>query len=83
MNDNWEVQCHNNETFVHGNTKFYLFHLGTKNYLYINIRRSLYNDINCMNCPIRGQREVSATKQKDAQGLWKIVGVKKEDNYRD
>lgn len=73
--DNWQIQCLNDEKLVYGNTKFYLFHTGTKHYLYINIRKSLFNDINCFNCPIKGQREVSAQRQKDAQGLWKVIGV--------
>ena len=75
MNDDWEIQCHNNEKIVQGNTKFYLFHTGTRHYLYINIRKSLFNDLNCMNCPIKGQREVSAQKLKDTQALWKVSGV--------
>ena len=34
----------------------------------------MYDDRNCRGCPIRGQREVSLTKKKDKQCLWKVIG---------
>ncbi len=75
LNDNWEVQCYNSkESIVKGDTQFFLLHVPTKKYLYVNIRKSLYNDDNCRNCPIRGQREVSCTSNKDKQSLWKVKG---------
>lgn len=75
INDNWEIQCYNSkEEYLKGETQFFLFHVGTKKYLYINIRKSLYNDSNCRGCPIRGLREVSATATKDKQALWKVKG---------
>ncbi len=34
----------------------------------------MFKDFNCRGCPIRGQREVSLTDEKDKQCLWKVVG---------
>jgi hypothetical protein len=74
-NDNWEIQCYNSkEEKLMGNTQFFLYHVGTKQYLYVNIRKSLYNDSNCRGCPIRGYREASCTTNKDKQSLWKVKG---------
>jgi dolichyl-phosphate-mannose--protein O-mannosyl transferase len=76
INDNFQLICQDNkERHVVGATKFYLFHIGTKHYLYINIRKSLFNEYNCRGCPILGQREVSLTPNHDMQSLWKIAGV--------
>jgi len=63
-----------NDSVVKGYTKFQLYHPPTKAYLYIHIRKSLYNDSNCRGCPIIGQREVSLTKTSDMQSFWKVVG---------
>lgn len=74
-NDSWEIQCYNQkENHVRGKTNFFLQHLGTKQYLYVNIKKSLFNEYNCRGCPIIGHREVSCTSVKDKQNLWKIVG---------
>ena len=45
----------------------------------------MFNDFNCRGCPIRGQREVSLTDEKDKQCLWKVVGgiiFESDDNQR-
>jgi len=74
-NDNWEIQCYNSkEPNLKGETQFFLLHVPTRKYLYVNIRKSLYNDNNCRGCPIRGHREVSCTGSKDKQALWKVKG---------
>jgi hypothetical protein len=74
-NDNWKVICYNNsDDTVRGNTQFFLYHLGTQRYLYVNVKKSLYNEYNCRGCPIMGQREVSGTPSKDKQALWKVSG---------
>ena len=57
-----------------GSTQFFLLHVATKQYLYVNIRKSLYNDSNCRGCPIRGYREASCTTAKDKQSLWRVRG---------
>jgi len=75
MNDNFQIQCYNaNDTFLKGKTNFLLKHLLTNQYLYINIKKSLFNEYNCRGCPIINQREVSCTNIKDKQSLWKIIG---------
>ncbi len=75
LNDNWELQCYNSkESVLKGETQFFLQHVATRKYLYVNIRKSLYNDNNCRGCPIRGHREVSCTDSKDKQALWKVKG---------
>jgi hypothetical protein len=62
------------DSIVKGQTKFQLFHPQMNAYLYINIKKSLFNEYNCRGCPIQGQREVSLTKYNDIQNLWKVVG---------
>ena len=76
MNDNFELFCKDqkSDSVVKGKTKFQLFHPATKSFLYINIRKSLYNEYNCRGCPINGEREVSLTKSNDLQNVWKVVG---------
>lgn len=75
INDNFKIICYNNQnSTLLGNTQFFLQHIGTNAYLYINIKTSLYDEKNCRNCPILYQREVSLTQSKDKQCLWKIVG---------
>jgi len=76
VNDNFRISCYkqeDNETIT-GQTEFFLQHVPTQNYLYINYKTSMYNDRNCRGCPIRGQREVSLTTKKDKQCLWKVIG---------
>jgi dolichyl-phosphate-mannose--protein O-mannosyl transferase len=75
INDNWKIICYNyKETEIKGKTDFFLYHMGTQQYMYMNIKRSLFNEHNCRNCPIQGHREVSCTTTKDKQALWKIIG---------
>jgi dolichyl-phosphate-mannose--protein O-mannosyl transferase len=75
LNDNWQIQCYNyNEPFLRGKAQFFLQHQGTKQYLYINIKRSLFNEHNCRGCPVMNHREVSCTNSKDKQTIWKIIG---------
>jgi hypothetical protein len=42
--------------------------------VYVNIRKSLFNEYNCRGCPILGQREVSLTDSNDMQCTWKVAG---------
>lgn len=75
VNDNFQILCRDpNEKMIKGSTKFQLFHKPTKAYLYVNIKKSLFNEYNCRGCPIMGQREVSLTNTSDMQATWKIVG---------
>lgn len=75
LNDNWQIQCYNyKEENIKGITQFFLYHVGTKKYLSVNIKKSLYNDNNCRGCQIRGHREVSSVGLKDKQALWKVQG---------
>ena len=76
VNDNFRISCYkqkDNEVIT-GKTEFFLQHVPTENFLYINYKTSMYNDRNCRGCPIRGQREVSLTNRKDKQCLWKVMG---------
>ena len=76
VNDNFRISCYkqdDNETIT-GKTEFFLQHVATQNWLYINYKTSMYDDRNCRGCPIRGQREVSLTTKKDKQCLWKVIG---------
>jgi len=76
VNDNFRISCYkqnDNETIT-GKTEFFLQHVPTQNWLYINYKTSMYDDNNCRGCPIRGQREVSLTTKKDKQCLWKVIG---------
>ena len=76
VNDNFRITCYkqeNNETIT-GKTEFFLQHVPTEKWLYINYKTSMFNDNNCRGCPIRGQREVSLTSKKDKQCLWKVIG---------
>jgi hypothetical protein len=57
-----------------GKTKFFLKHVVTNKYLYVDILRSMYNDNNCRGCQIIGYREASCKNDKDRQSLWKIKG---------
>ena len=71
VNDNFRISCYkqnDNETIT-GKTEFFLQHVPTEKWLYINYKSSMYNDGNCRGCPIRGQREVSLTGKKDKQCL--------------
>lgn len=74
-NDNWELNCYGHKGELQGQAQFLLKHVGTNQYLHINIKSSLFDEQNCRGCPILGHREVSATDKKDKQALWKIVGV--------
>jgi dolichyl-phosphate-mannose--protein O-mannosyl transferase len=74
-NDNWKLECYNWEKpVVYGKTQFFLKHVATEKYLYINIKKSMFNDYNCRGCPINGHREVSCTDKKDKQSLWSVQG---------
>lgn len=75
VNDNFKIICYGNkEPKLYGRTQFFLQHVPTANYLYINIKNSLFDERNCRNCPIMYQREVSLTNSKDKQSLWKVTG---------
>ncbi len=76
VNDNFRISCYkqNDNDTITGMTEFFLQHVPTESWLYINYKTSMYNDRNCGGCPIRGQREVSLTKKKDKQCLWKVIG---------
>lgn len=75
IHDNFQIQCYDSkDKVIKGSTKFYLYHPSTLAYAHINIRKSLFNETNCRGCPILGQREVSLTKSKDIQCVWKVVG---------
>jgi hypothetical protein len=75
VNDNFQILCKNSkEKELRGSSKFQLFHIATRSYLYINIRKSLFNEYNCRGCTIMGQREVSVSRQSDMQCVWKVVG---------
>mmetsp|Transcript_8176 Transcript_8176/g.7770 ORF Transcript_8176/g.7770 Transcript_8176/m.7770 type:complete len:141 (-) Transcript_8176:9-431(-) len=73
--DNWIIECKDglNGDKITGRTLFYLKHKISGNYLYTDAR-SMFTRQNCMNCPIIGQAEVSGTRAKNKNGLWKIVG---------
>jgi dolichyl-phosphate-mannose--protein O-mannosyl transferase len=77
LNDNFILMCKDDYegNSVKGASKFYLYHKPTSAYVYINIRKSLFNEYNCRGCPILGQREVSLSKSLDMQAAWKVVGV--------
>ena len=76
VNDNFRISCYKQKDndIITGKTEFFLQHVPTEQYLYINYKTSMYNDRNCRGCPIRGQREVSLTTKKDKQCLWKVMG---------
>ena len=76
VNDNYRITCYKQEDndLITGKTEFFLQHVPTEKWLYINYKTSMYNDNNCRGCPIRGQREVSLTDKKDKQCLWKVIG---------
>ncbi len=76
VNDNFRISCYkqNDNDTITGKTEFFLQHVPTQNWLYINYKTSMYDDRNCRGCPIRGQREVSLTTKKDKQCLWKVIG---------
>lgn len=76
VNDNFRISCYkqNDNDIITGKTEFFLQHVPTQNWLYINYKTSMYDDRNCRGCPIRGQREVSLTSKKDKQCLWKVIG---------
>ena len=76
VNDNFRISCYkqNDNDIITGKTEFFLQHVPTENWLYINYKTSMYDDRNCRGCPIRGQREVSLTSKKDKQCLWKVIG---------
>jgi len=76
VNDNFRITCYkqNDNDIITGKTEFFLQHVPTEKWLYINYKTSMFNDGNCRGCPIRGQREVSLTSKKDKQCLWKVMG---------
>lgn len=74
-NDNWKIMCYNwKENVLTGKTNFFLQHVDTNQFLYIDIKKSLYNEHNCRGCPILNHREISCTSTKDKQSLWKVGG---------
>ena len=76
VNDNFRIVCYkqSGENKIFGKTQFFLQHVPTEKWLYINVNQSMYNDYNCRGCPIRGQREVSLSGNKDKQCLWQVKG---------
>ena len=62
------------EELVKGKTNFFLQHVPSAQYLYINYKTSLFKESNCRGCSINGQREVSLTETKDKQCLWHVAG---------
>jgi dolichyl-phosphate-mannose--protein O-mannosyl transferase len=75
VNDNFRIICYNSkDDKLKGSTQFFLQHEATKQFLYINIKKSLFNEYNCRGCPIMNHREVSLTANKDKQCIWKIIG---------
>jgi hypothetical protein len=75
VNDNFRIMCYNSkDDKLKGSTQFFLQHESTKQFLYINIKKSLFNEYNCRGCPIMNHREVSLTPTKDKQCMWKIIG---------
>ena len=76
VNDNFRIICYKqtNSSIIKGNTYFFLQHVPTEKYLYVNYQKSMFNDYNCRGCPINGQREVSLTEKKDKQCLWRVLG---------
>ena len=67
VNDNFRITCYkqnDNETIT-GKTEFFLQHVPTQNWLYINYKTSMYDDNNCRGYPILGQKEVSLMNKKD------------------
>lgn len=75
VNDNFKIICYKwKEDVIKGETQFFLQHVPTQKYLFIDYKQSLFNDRNCRGCPIKGQREVSLTSNKDKQCLWKVAG---------
>ena len=73
--DNWIIECKDSlkGDKINGRTEFYLKHQLTGNYLYTD-SRSMFNHQNCRNCPIVGQAEISSTRAKNQNGLWRFVG---------
>lgn len=75
INDDWIIVCKDDsQDFLRGSTVFGLRHAETGKYLYTDNKYS-YNQENCRNCPIIGQREVSATLTQSSYCDWKVVGV--------
>ena len=75
FDDNFKLICYNsNDVYLRGKTQFFLQHVNTGAFLYINIKKSLFNEYNCRGCPIMNHREVSCTNSKDKQSLWQVVG---------
>ena len=76
-NDNMRISCLNpdKDNILRGKTLFHILHLPTKTYIFIDKNKSMFNQYNCQNCPIHGQREVSAVPYKSPEAIWKISGV--------
>lgn len=75
VNDNFKIICYKwKEELVKGKTNFFLQHVPSGQYLYINYKTSLFKESNCRGCSINGQREVSLTETKDKQCLWHVAG---------
>ena len=75
INDDWIIECTDEaQDFLKGATVFALKHAETGKYLYTD-NKYTYNQENCRNCPIIGQREVFATFSKNRYCDWKVVGV--------
>jgi dolichyl-phosphate-mannose--protein O-mannosyl transferase len=87
VNDNFKIICYKQkgEKKIFGKSEFFLQHVPTGKYLFIDYKKSMFNDFNCRGCPIRGQREVSLTDEKDKQCLWKVAGgiiFESDDNQK-
>ena len=75
ISDDWIIECADDgQDFLKGSTIFYLRHAETEDYLYTD-NQFTYTQENCRNCPIIGQREVSAAERRDKFCEWQIVGV--------
>ncbi len=73
--DDWVIECTDEaQDFIKGGITFMLRHAETERYLHTESQYT-YNQENCRNCPIIGQREVCATLTKGRFSEWRIVGV--------
>ena len=73
VQDNWKVECKKPDgLFVYGSDVFHIKHVSRGSYL--SARREYhFNQRNCGHrCPIMGQLEISAKKDKDFDGSWKV-----------
>lgn len=71
--DNWRIECDTGDRdgLVYGETRFYLKHKDTGNYLYTDVQ-SKFNNHNCHRCPIIGHSEISSSSGKSRNAVWKV-----------